>query len=96
MRLAPLTRSPHRCAEVGRGSSARLSAELSLLELVLAASVTWTHGVVATGRLPIHHGEMLSADGGMNYVRTPGYSGDFSSDGGARGCFFTQTRGRDF
>ena len=51
---------------------------------------------MATGRLPIHHGEMLSADGGMNYVRTPGYSGDFSSDGGARGCFFTQTRGRDF
>lgn len=34
-----------------------------------------------SGRLPIHHGEMLSADGGGHYVRTPGYSGDFSSDG---------------
>jgi arylsulfatase A-like enzyme len=35
-----------------------------------------------TGRLPIHHGEMLSADGQVDtYSRTPGYSGDFSSDG---------------
>ena len=32
-------------------------------------------------QLPIHHGEMLSKDGGGKYVRTAGYSGDFSSDG---------------
>ena len=37
-----------------------------------------------TGRLPIHHGEMLSADGGTAYARTPGgvlATGDFASDG---------------
>ena len=37
-----------------------------------------------SGRLPIHHGEMLSSDGGLNYERTPGgvlATGDFSSDG---------------